>query len=102
MKCTEADEPPVETSEPFSKLTVNIGSGVSTYMKSDILAGLTQQIEKNSSVLNRSAMYTQTSRISRLPFYLAVNFVRFQWKASENVRAKILKVYSRFFDSPSV
>jgi ubiquitin carboxyl-terminal hydrolase 14 len=92
MKCTEATEPIVETSEPFTKLTVNIGSGVSTYMKSDILAGLTQPLEKNSPSLGRSAIYSQTSRIARLPFYLVTNFVRFQWKASDNVKAKILKV----------
>lgn len=82
-----------QTNEVFTKLAVNIGAGVSTYMQTDLLAGLTQPIEKNSPTLGRSAQYTQTSRISRLPFYLVTSFVRFQWKASDNVRAKILKVF---------
>jgi ubiquitin carboxyl-terminal hydrolase 14 len=35
--------------------------------------------------------YSKTSRISRLPKYLAVNFIRFQWKSQEKIKAKILK-----------
>ncbi|KAJ3089887.1 Ubiquitin carboxyl-terminal hydrolase 14 [Quaeritorhiza haematococci] len=92
MQCKEAPEEPATTTvETFSKLTVNIGSGVSTYMVADIMAGLTQPIEKNSPSLNRSAEYTKTSRVSRLPHYLTVNFVRFQWKPEQQVKAKILK-----------
>lgn len=98
LKCNEAEESVTVTSEPFTKLTINIGAGVSTYMQSDLLAGLTQPIEKTSVSLGRTAMYTQTSRISRLPFYLVTNFVRFQWKASESVRAKILKRVKFPFD----
>ncbi len=37
------------------------------------------------------AWYTKTSKISRLPKYLTFNFVRFQWKAAEAIKAKILK-----------
>ena len=37
------------------------------------------------------AVYTKTSKISRLPQYLTINFVRFQWKPVERVKAKILK-----------
>jgi ubiquitin carboxyl-terminal hydrolase 14 len=59
-------------------------------MKSDILSGLTQTIEKTSNLLGRTANYTQKSRISRLPRYLVV--IRFQWKVGDNVKAKILKV----------
>ena len=92
LKCNESvDEAPTTTVENFLKLTVNIGAGVSTYMATDIQAGLTQQVEKNSISLNRNSIYTQVSRVSRLPYYLVVNFVRFQWKSSENIRAKILK-----------
>ncbi len=35
--------------------------------------------------------YTKKSKISRLPKYLAINFVRFQWKPTERTKAKILK-----------
>lgn len=37
------------------------------------------------------ATYLKTSHISRLPQYLTVHFIRFLWKASERVRAKILR-----------
>ncbi|KAJ3294954.1 Ubiquitin carboxyl-terminal hydrolase 14 [Borealophlyctis nickersoniae] len=85
------EEAPVVSVETFNKLRVNIGSGVSTYMTSDIEAGLTEKIEKNSPTLNRSAEYIKKSKISRLPAYLTTNFVRFQWKATERIKAKILK-----------
>jgi ubiquitin carboxyl-terminal hydrolase 14 len=51
-----------------------------------------EEIEKLSPTLNRQAMYTKKSRISRLPSYLTINFVRFYWKASEQIKAKILRV----------
>lgn len=37
------------------------------------------------------AIYNKTSRISRLPSYLTVQFVRFFWKAERNIKAKILR-----------
>lgn len=61
-------------------------------MLSDIAKGLEEKIEKNSPTLDRSASYTKKSKITRLPAYLAVNFVRFQWKPEINAKAKILKV----------
>lgn len=36
-------------------------------------------------------MFTKKSLFSRLPRYLAINFIRFQWKANDKVHAKILK-----------
>lgn len=57
----------------------------------DLTNGLTETLTKNSPTLNRSLTYTKTTRISRLPYYLVTSFVRFQWKPSENVKAKILK-----------
>ncbi|KAJ3039022.1 Ubiquitin carboxyl-terminal hydrolase 14 [Rhizophlyctis rosea] len=99
LKCEEApEEQPVTTVETFNKLRVNIGSGVSTYMVTDIGAGLVEKIEKNSPTLNRSAVYEKRSHISRLPFYLTTNFIRFQWKPSERVKAKILKKVKFPFD----
>ena len=37
------------------------------------------------------ATYRKTTRISRLPSYLTVQFVRFFWKAEQNVKCKILR-----------
>ncbi|KAJ3341852.1 Ubiquitin carboxyl-terminal hydrolase 14 [Gonapodya sp. JEL0774] len=59
--------------------------------ETSVCTSLVQTIEKNSPTLERNAKYTKKSAISRLPSYLSVQFVRFQWKAQERVRAKILK-----------
>ena len=57
-----------------------------------ILEGLTEKIEKNSPKLNRLSVYTKSSKISYLPSYLTVNFVRFFWRKDTQKKAKILKV----------
>ncbi|KAI8853404.1 hypothetical protein BC829DRAFT_382730 [Chytridium lagenaria] len=92
IKCDEAPEEGEATNiSSFRQLKVNIGAGVSTYMLTDMQNGLTEKIEKNSPSLGRTASYTQKSAISRLPTYLTINFVRFQWKPTERIKAKILK-----------
>ena len=97
VQCDEnSNEEPSILFETFNKLRVNIGSGVSTYMVSDIESGLVEKIEKTSPSLGKLSSYTKTSKISRLPEYLTINFVRFQWKPQERVKAKILKVYFTF------
>lgn len=50
-----------------------------------------EQITKMSPTLGRDAVYTKTSRISRLPAYLTIQFVRFYYKEKEAINAKILK-----------
>ncbi|KAI8910872.1 hypothetical protein EDD86DRAFT_189502, partial [Gorgonomyces haynaldii] len=91
-KCDDApQEPPKTTLETLNKLRVNIGAGVSTYLVTEIQNSLIEKLEKNSATLGRNAIYTKTSKISRLPKYLTVNFVRFQWKPQEKIKAKILK-----------
>lgn len=47
-------------------------------------------LEKNSPTLNRTAVYTQTSKITRLPAYLTVHMVRFAWRADVGRKAKIM------------
>ncbi|KAJ3192927.1 Ubiquitin carboxyl-terminal hydrolase 14 [Irineochytrium annulatum] len=88
-KCDEnPEEPPTTSINTFRQLKVNIGAGGNDEPS---FAGFTEKIEKNSPSLGRSATYTQTTKITRLPAYLTINFVRFQWKPSERVKAKILK-----------
>src|SRR4051812_49356341 len=53
---------------------------------------LEQKLEKESPSLGRTATYTKALQISRLPQYLVVNFMRFWWKATEQKKAKILRV----------
>lgn len=64
-------------------LQCNISS-TTNEMTTGILETLTQQIEKHSEHLGRTALYTEQSRIARLPMYLSVHFVRFYWRRDIN------------------
>ncbi|KAF4635908.1 hypothetical protein G7Y89_g2184 [Cudoniella acicularis] len=95
---TECDEPaakeggeePIKGEDVFLKLDCHI-SGATNHLRDGILAGLEEKIEKTSPVLGRDAVYTKTSRISRLPKYLTVHFVRFFWKREAQKKAKIMR-----------
>lgn len=60
------------------------------------LQGLEDTIEKMSPTLNVNATYKKISRISRLPAYLTIQYIRFfvgkAGDAQEMVAKKILKV----------
>lgn len=70
------------------------------HMSEGIKSGLEGQIEKNSDILGRNAVYKKVQKISRLPGYLAIQFVRFIWKransaaGTKDVKAKILRSVS--------
>lgn len=51
--------------------------------------------------MNRSAKYERVSRVSRLPSYLTVQFIRFFWKPEQRIRAKILRKvkFPLYFDA---
>lgn len=84
------EETPSMSKDPFSILQCNISS-TTNEMTSGILDSLNQQIEKTSSTLNRTAVYDETSRIDRLPAYLATHFVRFYWRRDINKKTKIMR-----------
>ncbi|KAL1849504.1 deubiquitinating enzyme [Paecilomyces lecythidis] len=86
----EAGEEPVKTSDSFLKLDCHINKDIN-HLRDGILAGLEEQIEKNSPTLGRNAIYTKRSRVSRLPKYLTVHFVRFFWKRDTQKKAKIMR-----------
>lgn len=91
MKCIEAEEEEVKKSqENFLQLSCFISSEVK-YMHSGLRLRLNEQITKKSPTLDRDASYMKQSLISRLPAYLTVNFVRFQYKGKEGINAKVLK-----------
>ncbi|KIN04429.1 hypothetical protein OIDMADRAFT_142316 [Oidiodendron maius Zn] len=95
---TECDEPaareggeePLKSEDTFLKLDCHI-SGTTNHLRDGILAGLEEKLEKQSSVLGRDAVYTKMSKISRLPKYLTVHFVRFFWKREAQKKAKIMR-----------
>lgn len=83
-------EEPVKSDDVFFKLDCHI-SATTNHLRDGILAGLEEKIEKKSSVLDRDAIYTKKSKISRLPKYLTVHFVRFFWKREAQKKAKIMR-----------
>ena len=86
----EAGEESIRSEDTFLKLDCHI-SGTTNHLRDGILTGLEEKIEKRSPTLDRDAVYTKTSRISRLPKYLTVHFIRFWWKASIRKKSKIMK-----------
>ncbi|KIW09554.1 uncharacterized protein PV09_00427 [Verruconis gallopava] len=86
----EAGEEPVKGEDTFLKLNCHI-TGEINHLRDGLIAGLSEKIEKKSEVLGRDAVYTKTSRISRLPKYLTVHFMRFDWRKTTNKKAKIMR-----------
>ena len=86
----DGGEEPVKSEDPFLKLDCHI-SGTTNHLRDGILAALEEKLEKTSPVLGRDAVYTKKSRISRLPKYLTVHFVRFFWKREAQKKAKIMR-----------
>ncbi|KAL5281160.1 USP14 family protein [Megaselia abdita] len=91
MKCGETDDEPVtKTVENFLQLSCFISQEVK-YMHSGLKSKLQETLTKRSEILGRDATYNRSSLISRLPSYLTVQFVRFQYKGKEGINAKVLK-----------
>lgn len=90
MKTDEApDEAPSQKSEVFTKLNCHISNGTN-YLKDGLVAGLTDTLEKNCEMLGRNAEYKVTKKITRLPKYLTIQFVRFYWRRDTQKKSKIL------------
>lgn len=93
MQNTESEDEPVTTStEDFLQLSCFISQSVK-YIQSGLKLALIGKLTKNSPLLNKDCEYTKTSKISRLPAYLTIQFVRFFYKRNESQsgNAKILK-----------
>jgi ubiquitin carboxyl-terminal hydrolase 14 len=60
------------------------------------IQAMNSQLDKNSPSLGRQAVYSQTSRLSRLPSYLTVHMVRFAWRRDIGKKAKIMVSINRF------
>ena len=86
----EGGEEQAKSEDVFLKLDCHI-SGTINHLRDGILAGLEEKLEKRSTFLDRNAIYTKRSRISRLPKYLTVHFVRFFWKREAQKKAKIMR-----------
>ncbi|KAF2741176.1 cysteine proteinase [Polyplosphaeria fusca] len=95
MECDEpaakdGGEEPVNSEDKFFKLDCHINAETN-HLRDGLMSGLQEKIEKRSEILGRDAVYTKTSRISRLPKYLPVHFVRFDWRKTTGKKAKIMR-----------
>ncbi|OJD35612.1 ubiquitin thiolesterase [Diplodia corticola] len=95
MECDEpaakdGGEQPVKGEDTFLKLNCHITADVN-HLREGLAAGMQEKIEKNSEVLGRNSMYTKTSRIARLPKYLPIHFMRFDWRKDTSKKAKIMR-----------
>lgn len=88
-QCEETDES-VDRKENIRALKCHISSSVS-HVNQGIKESLSETIEKTSEELGRSAKWSRVSRIETLPPFLAVQLVRFFWKQTESIKAKILR-----------
>jgi len=89
-KCEENDEPPTTEIQKTDKLICHIGNTTS-FLVNGLKEGLEEPVTKHNETLGRNAKYTQTSRITKLPYYLTVQFMRFFWRADKNTKAKIVR-----------
>ncbi|KAJ9094313.1 hypothetical protein QFC19_007998 [Naganishia cerealis] len=91
LTCDEApEEPPTTKVDRVLKLDCNI-SIETNHLMTGIKDSFDQKIEKNSPSLGRTAVYTQKSRLSRLPTNLTIHMVRFYWRADIQKKAKIMR-----------
>jgi len=90
-KCVESDaEPVTKSKEHFLQYNIYIDKEVK-YLSSGLKNRLQESMTKKSAVLDRDAEYIKTLKVSRLPGYLTVQMVRFQFKQKDAINAKILK-----------
>lgn len=90
-KCLEdANEEPRVDFEDSMKLSCHINSNVN-FLIDGLKNGLKETVEKNSDALGRNAKYEITRKITKLPKYLTVHFVRFFWKRETGKKAKIMR-----------
>jgi len=85
-----ADEPKQVKKETFHKLSCHI-SGTTNYLIEGLKSSLEEPLTKKSELTGAENQYLRSSKISKLPYYLNVQFVRFLWKQANQVKAKITR-----------
>ncbi|KAJ6236754.1 ubiquitin carboxyl-terminal hydrolase 14 [Anaeramoeba flamelloides] len=89
-KCMEnEDEEPQKIVNKNLKLICNIDQSVD-FLHQGLGMGLVSELTKRSQTLNRDAIYQSTSKVSKLPKFLIVQFLRFFWR-KDGVGSKILR-----------
>ncbi|CAG0913485.1 unnamed protein product [Notodromas monacha] len=90
--CLETDEEPVtRRTESFLQLPCFINADC-RYLQQGLRTRFEpERLTKRSEALKRKADFSRVCRITRLPVYLTVHLVRFQYKEKEKVNAKVLR-----------
>lgn len=90
-KCLESEEEEeTNTEDSFSKLSCHINNEID-YLFQGVNLSINEVIEKHSPVLNKLAQFQKNSKVSELPYYLTVQFVRFFWRKDIGQKVKILR-----------
>lgn len=90
-KCLEDSSEEIKYGfEDSLKLNCHINSQVN-FLNDGLKNGLKETIEKHNDNLNRNANYEITRKITKLPKYLTIHFVRFYWKRETGKKAKIMR-----------
>jgi len=91
LKCIESEAEPVKQDvEKFLQYNVYIDKEVK-YLHTGLKNRLQETLSKHSETLGRDAEYLKTLSITRLPGYITITMMRFQFKQKEAVNAKVLK-----------
>lgn len=86
LSCQESESEAVLTkSEKSLKLVCNITKDTN-HVAEGITVGLEGDLEKQSQVLGRNAVWKKSMRMNTLPKYLCVQFMRFYWKLTPDSR----------------
>ena len=89
LKCMESDEVVTEEVESFNikcNITIDIN-----LLGEGLKLALVEDREKNSATLGRLASWRGESKLTHLPPYLTVQFMRFFYKVETQNKAKILR-----------
>lgn len=82
LTCQETDaEPPVTRSQRVNKIVCNIQETVN-HIHEGLRLAMEGTLEKRSDVLGRDAIWNKRQRLSSLPQYLCIHFMRFFWRAT--------------------
>eukprot|EP01089_Gocevia_fonbrunei_P015612 TRINITY_DN4609_c0_g1_i1.p1 TRINITY_DN4609_c0_g1~~TRINITY_DN4609_c0_g1_i1.p1 ORF type:complete len:466 (-),score=103.12 TRINITY_DN4609_c0_g1_i1:63-1460(-) len=88
--CVDNTDDRMTKKEDFIKIECHIGNQTA-FLVEGIQDKWTEQITKHSTVLQKDAQYQVVKKISKLPYYLNVQLIRFFWKPDANIKAKITR-----------
>eukprot|EP01059_Diplonema_ambulator_P018088 TRINITY_DN3024_c3_g2_i1.p1 TRINITY_DN3024_c3_g2~~TRINITY_DN3024_c3_g2_i1.p1 ORF type:complete len:501 (+),score=256.36 TRINITY_DN3024_c3_g2_i1:30-1505(+) len=91
MTCKEAEAEPATTAySTFRIMRCTLDADTAT-VEAGLERAMIQEREKNSPSLGRNAIYSVTAKLHKLPSYLWINLVRFEWRKDIGKKTKKLR-----------